>query len=85
MRGFNIALLIIISQLCGVVAQKVNIRYKIGESTASIGEESEIVDCGVEHTRSLECSGNGGPDKCCPGLVCHEYQTWRCVTGKNMC
>merc|ERR1712151_265800 len=56
-----------------------DVSASIGDASASIGDTTAADNCGKEGKRSLECSGNGGPDKCCPGLVCHRYQTWRCV------
>ena len=38
--------------------------------------------CAMENKISKECGGKVGESSCCPGLVCNEYQTWRCVKGK---
>jgi len=35
--------------------------------------------CAGENKRARECGASGGKDLCCPGLVCHDYQYWRCV------
>jgi len=40
----------------------------------------------------MSCGAKGGKSLCCPGLVCHAYQFWRCVkdeyktcSGLNAC
>jgi len=39
--------------------------------------------CAEEHKVSFDCSGRSGPEMCCPGLVCHEYQFWKCVQDQH--
>jgi len=46
-------------------------------NTADAGE------CAVENEKSLGCGAKKGLQSCCTGLVCHEIQTWRCVTEEN--
>lgn len=41
------------------------------------------MQCAAENKRSKECGAKGGKDTCCPGLICHEYQSWRCVKDEN--
>jgi len=41
------------------------------------------IACSGENQRSKSCGGHFGEDECCPGLVCHYYQSWRCVTQEN--
>jgi len=36
-----------------------------------------------ETERARECGARGGPAQCCPGLVCHDYQTWKCAKPEN--
>ena len=38
--------------------------------------------CAVENERARSCGASGGKDACCDDLVCHTYQSWRCVNGK---
>ena len=38
--------------------------------------------CAKESKRAIECGAKGGRNACCPGLVCHHHQYWRCVQGK---
>lgn len=42
---------------------------------------SEASQCAEETYRSKQCGDKGGKSVCCLGLVCHEYQTWRCAKG----
>jgi len=41
--------------------------------------------CAGDGIKSLECGANdpSSEKECCDGLVCHEYQKWRCVQEKN--
>ena len=38
--------------------------------------------CAKANKRAKSCGATNGPESCCPGFVCHEIQTWRCVEGK---
>jgi len=39
--------------------------------------------CAKESKRAKECGAKGGQNACCPGLVCHHHQYWRCVQEKH--
>merc|ERR1712051_513516 len=56
--------------------------------------ESLIVEdkCAKENKRSKKCVAKRGKDvrrgkhlkdECCDGLVCHEYQWWKCIKEEN--
>lgn len=84
----SITSLIFISHLCCMHAQ-VNVRIRVRDNAASVGNVPNSDDsratitsasCATENTWSKFCDAKGGEDVCCAGLVCHEYQTWRCVT-----
>ena len=40
------------------------------------------ITCAAENEKSTGCGSKKGKSMCCPGLVCHEIQYWRCVRGK---
>ena len=40
------------------------------------------IKCAKEYQKSKACGASKGRSSCCSGLVCHKYQTWRCVKGK---
>ena len=42
---------------------------------------SAVMQCAAENKKSKECGAKGGKDACCPGLIFHEHQSWRCVKG----
>lgn len=39
--------------------------------------------CAAEWEKSTGCGSDLGKDQCCPGLVCHSYQWWKCVKEEN--
>jgi len=47
-----------------------------------LDQESSL--CAIENEKSLACNSKKGKDVCCPGLVCHRYQYWRCVDEENI-
>jgi len=47
-----------------------------------LDQESSL--CAIENEKSLACNSKKGKDVCCPGLVCHHYQYWRCVDEENI-
>jgi len=58
------------------------------ESTDSPTIEACPAGFGQVNKRARECytrmfpNRKGGPELCCPGLVCHNHQWWRCVEAK---
>merc|ERR1719273_887431 len=47
-------------------------------------EEEEEQLCAIENEKAIACRSNKGKEVCCPGLVCHRYQYWRCVNEENV-
>merc|ERR1711862_397029 len=39
--------------------------------------------CAIENNKSLFCGAKTGEELCCPGLVCHVHQYWKCVKEEN--
>jgi len=46
-------------------------------------DPEEAGECAIDGEKSLGCGSKKGKQSCCPGLVCHEVQTWRCVIEEN--
>jgi len=46
--------------------------------------DQETSLCAIENEKSLACNSKKGKDECCPGLVCHHFQYWRCVDEENI-
>jgi len=59
-----------------------NKKCTIPPKTPTFTPSKQMV-CAVVNERSQECNSKGGKTKCCPGLVCHKNQSWRCVEEKN--
>merc|ERR1712176_1068734 len=50
--------------------------------TDSPTKESSL--CAIENEKAIACGSKKGNEVCCPGLVCHRYQYWRCVDEENV-
>lgn len=68
-----------------------NHSFSFQPSDAPSSQSSYPAYCAAENERSRSCGGSGGKDTCCPGLVCHKHQNWKCVqdqfkkcAGRNM-
>jgi len=46
--------------------------------------KSKELICAPENEKAMDCGAKDGKKACCPGLVCHYYQFWRCVKEENM-
>merc|ERR1711862_804801 len=54
------------------------------EAIQTAPTNAPTMSCAVEDEKSFQCNGDmEAKEKCCPGLVCHEYQWWRCVKEEN--
>merc|ERR1740129_1348048 len=53
------------------------------ETLSSPISPNKAPKCAAENELSKHCNLSGGPDKCCSGLVCHDYPPWNCVKEEN--
>merc|ERR1711982_119878 len=55
--------------------------YTISEVPTVTQSSTATTDasCAVEMEKATNCGSKKGKSSCCSGLVCHDYQYWRCV------
>jgi len=84
----NILLLCIIGLVAFVHCDKhaiklVSQRRQLASFPSFSPTVSSTNNCATENKRSMSCGAKAGKNNCCPGLLCHNYQSWRCVKEEN--
>ena len=60
-----------------------SVELSANPSTSAYPSLSSSPTCAEENQSTTQCTSiYGGAEFCCPELVCHKYQGWKCVKGK---